>query len=48
MIAIQIFVCQVAKVPYQFKAFLICTTVVQILSFLLLFFLDPGTLFDDE
>jgi hypothetical protein len=45
---IQIFVFEVTRVQYEVKLILLFCTVCQLISYFLLFFIDPGTLFDDE
>ena len=47
LIGVDVFIGYVETVPRKVKTALIWVTVVQILAFLLVFFLDPGTLFDD-
>lgn len=48
LIGSNIFVQKMATVPNQMKICLIWLCVIQLTSFLLLFFLDPGTLFEDQ
>jgi choline-glycine betaine transporter len=47
VIAIDAFMQYMGTVPEKVKRALIIVSIVQILSFLLVFFLDPGTLLDD-
>lgn len=48
VIGIHIFVQKVAAIPQDMKTCLIWLCIIQLGSFLLLFFLDPGTLCEDE
>lgn len=48
IIGVQVFVQFVADVPKEMKGVLVCACVMQVLLFLLIFFVDPGTLFEDE
>ncbi len=48
VVLINLFVWTLRTVPLNAKIALVSFSSVQVLSFFMLFFLDPGTLFEDE